>query len=116
VRRATMPLGRSCATSSASVSPGHDSACMETLGQRCSLPPRGMLELWQPLTNLEKALPTARSAFAAGGVRACELATVIVVCLACRMPWRTLRPAARRGARRGRALWRAGAPAGSVGS
>jgi hypothetical protein len=38
-----------------------------------------MLELRQPLTNLEKALPTARSAFAAGIVRACELATVIVV-------------------------------------
>ncbi len=28
VRRATMPLGRSCATSSASASPGHDSACI----------------------------------------------------------------------------------------
>jgi hypothetical protein len=40
-----------------------------------------MLELRQPLTNLEKALPTARSAFAAGIVRACELATVIVVVL-----------------------------------
>jgi len=54
----------------------------QSLG-RCSLPSRDMLELRQPLTNLEKALPTARGAFAAGIVRACELATVIVVCLAC---------------------------------
>ena len=32
VRRATMPLGRSCVTSSASASPGFDSACMKTIG------------------------------------------------------------------------------------
>src|SRR5580692_9912001 len=44
----------------------------QSLG-RCS-PSRDMLELRQPLTNLEKALPTARSAFAAGVVQASELA------------------------------------------
>src|ERR1700730_2298651 len=33
VRRATTPLGRSCVTSSASASPGFDSACMKTIGQ-----------------------------------------------------------------------------------